>query len=74
MKNISKTQPVLYIVVPCYNEARVLPVTEPAFLMKLLDLIAAGSMNAAREKGQIRLEGKDYVMQDGDVTYFRFNV
>ncbi len=38
------------------------------------DLIAAGSMNAAREKGQIRLEGKDYVMQDGDVTYFRFNV
>ena len=38
------------------------------------DLIAAGSMNAAREKGKIRLEGKDYVMQDGDVTYFRFNV
>lgn len=38
------------------------------------DLIACGSMLAAREKGKIRLEGKDYIMQDGDVTYFRFNV
>ena len=38
------------------------------------DLIAAGSTAAAREKGKVRLEGKDYVMQDGDVTYFRFNV
>lgn len=38
------------------------------------DLIAAGSQTAAREKGQVRLEGKEYVMQDGDVTYFRFNV
>ena len=38
------------------------------------DLIAAGSVGAAREKGQVRLEGKDYIMQDGDVTNFRFNV
>jgi GTP-binding protein YchF len=38
------------------------------------DLISAGSMNAAREKGQLRLEGKDYVVQDGDVMHFRFNV
>ena len=38
------------------------------------DLVAAGSTAAAREKGQVRLEGKDYIMQDGDVTYFRFNV
>ncbi len=38
------------------------------------DLKACGSMNAAREKGLFRLEGKDYVMQDGDVTNFRFNV
>ena len=38
------------------------------------DLIACGSMNAAKEKGLIRSEGKDYVMQDGDVTLFRFNV
>lgn len=37
-------------------------------------LIAAGSQNAAKEKGQVRLEGKEYVMKDGDVTYFRFNV
>jgi len=28
----------------------------------------------ARERGQTRLEGKDYAMQDGDVVYFRFNV
>lgn len=38
------------------------------------DLISAGSQTAAREKGQVRLEGKEYVMKDGDVTYFRFNV
>ena len=38
------------------------------------DLIAAGSVAAAREKGQVRLEGKDYVMPDGDVKHFRFNV
>ena len=38
------------------------------------DLIACGSEQAAKEKGLVRLEGKDYVMQDGDVTYFRFNV
>ena len=38
------------------------------------DLIKLGSIAAARDKGLVRLEGKDYIMQDGDVTYFRFNV
>ncbi|WP_040952267.1 redox-regulated ATPase YchF [Gorillibacterium massiliense] len=38
------------------------------------DLVAAGSMNAAKEKGQLRLEGKEYVVADGDVMHFRFNV
>ena len=38
------------------------------------DLIQLGSITAARDKGLVRLEGKDYIMQDGDVTYFRFNV
>ena len=38
------------------------------------DLKNCGSMNAAKEKGLVRSEGKDYVMQDGDVTLFRFNV
>jgi GTP-binding protein YchF len=38
------------------------------------DLMACGSYNAAKEKGLVRLEGKEYVMQDGDVTLFRFNV
>lgn len=38
------------------------------------DLIAAGSMNGAKERGQLRLEGKEYVVQDGDVMHFRFNV
>ncbi len=37
-------------------------------------LRAEGSMNACRDKGLIRSEGKDYVMKDGDVTLFRFNV
>ena len=38
------------------------------------DLVSAGSYAAARERGLTRLEGKEYVMQDGDVVYFRFNV
>ncbi|MDD3244251.1 MAG: redox-regulated ATPase YchF [Eubacteriales bacterium] len=37
-------------------------------------LIACGSFNAAKEKGFVRSEGKEYVMQDGDVVLFRFNV
>lgn len=38
------------------------------------DLVAAGSMAEARSRGKVRMEGKDYVMQDGDVVEFRFNV
>lgn len=38
------------------------------------ELMACGSMQAAKEKGKIRSEGKDYVMQDGDIVLFRFNV
>ncbi|AWP30677.1 redox-regulated ATPase YchF [Paenibacillus sp. Cedars] len=38
------------------------------------DLVAAGSMNGAKERGQLRLEGKEYVVSDGDVMHFRFNV
>ena len=38
------------------------------------DLLACGSLAAAKEKGLVRSEGKDYVMQDGDVVLFRFNV
>ncbi|CAM3700409.1 redox-regulated ATPase YchF [Cohnella lubricantis] len=38
------------------------------------DLVTAGSMGAARDKGQLRLEGKEYVVADGDVMHFRFNV
>jgi ribosome-binding ATPase len=38
------------------------------------DLVAAGSMSAAKAAGRVRIEGKDYVMSDGDVVEFRFNV
>ncbi len=38
------------------------------------ELVAAGSMGEARSRGKVRMEGKDYVMQDGDVVEFRFNV
>ena len=38
------------------------------------DLLECGSLGAAREKGIVRLEGKEYVVQDGDVILFRFNV
>ncbi|HSA50372.1 MAG TPA: DUF933 domain-containing protein, partial [Yinghuangia sp.] len=38
------------------------------------DLVETGSRTDARAKGKARMEGKDYVMQDGDVVEFRFNV
>ena len=38
------------------------------------DLVREGSMAACKEKGLVRSEGKEYVMKDGDVTLFRFNV
>jgi len=38
------------------------------------ELIAAGSYATARDKGLLRLEGKDYIMREGDVVHFRFNV
>ena len=45
-----------------------------AEVVKFDDLIANGSLAACKEKGILRSEGKDYVMQDGDVVLFRFNV
>jgi ribosome-binding ATPase YchF (GTP1/OBG family) len=45
-----------------------------AEVVAFADLDAAGSYGRAREKGQVRLEGKEYVMKDGDVVLFRFNV
>ena len=38
------------------------------------DLVATGSMGAGKEKGLVRSEGKDYIVQEGDVMLFRFNV
>jgi hypothetical protein len=38
------------------------------------DLVEAGSMAEAKARGKVRIEGKEYVMQDGDVVEFRFNV
>lgn len=45
-----------------------------AEIVAFADLKACGSMTAAKEKGLVRSEGKEYVMKDGDVTLFRFNV
>ena len=45
-----------------------------AEIVSFADLIAAGSMADAKAAGKVRMEGKDYVMQDGDVVEFRFNV
>ncbi len=45
-----------------------------AEVVKYDDLVSAGSYLNAKEKGKVRIEGKDYVVQDGDVMLFRFNV
>lgn len=45
-----------------------------AEIVNFNDLVACGSYNAAREKGLVRLEGKEYIVKDGDIILFRFNV
>jgi hypothetical protein len=45
-----------------------------AEIVSFEDLVKCGSMNAAKEKGLVRSEGKEYVVEDGDVVLFRFNV
>ncbi|KAA0113072.1 redox-regulated ATPase YchF [Mycolicibacterium sp. P9-22] len=45
-----------------------------AEIVSFADLVEAGSMAAAKAAGKVRMEGKDYVMADGDVVEFRFNV
>jgi len=45
-----------------------------AEIVSYTDLVAAGSMKKAAELGRVRQEGKDYIMQDGDVAHFKFNV
>jgi ribosome-binding ATPase YchF (GTP1/OBG family) len=42
--------------------------------MSCPDLLALKSTAAVKEKGLLRLEGKEYIVKDGDVIYFRFNV
>jgi ribosome-binding ATPase YchF (GTP1/OBG family) len=45
-----------------------------AEIVSFHDLLEAGSVADAKSKGKVRMEGKDYVMADGDVVEFRFNV
>jgi len=45
-----------------------------AEIVSFADLVEAGSMVDAKAKGKVRMEGKEYIMQDGDVVEFRFNV
>ncbi|MDD5434968.1 MAG: DUF933 domain-containing protein, partial [Nitrospira sp.] len=45
-----------------------------AEIMSYYDLDSLGSSQAVKEKGLLRLEGKEYVMQEGDIVYFRFHV
>ena len=45
-----------------------------AEVVSFKDLDEAGSMAEAKARGRVRMEGKDYIMQDGDVVEFRFNV
>jgi ribosome-binding ATPase YchF (GTP1/OBG family) len=45
-----------------------------AEVISYTDFISAGDMHTARDKGILRLEGKNYVVEDGDIISFRFNV
>ena len=53
---------------------RICPVFIKAEIMSFDDLKKYGTELKVKEAGKLRLEGKDYVMQDGDICHFRFNV
>ena len=79
--NLLTTKPFLYVFnadeAVLTDEARVAALREmvaPADAVFLDAKIEAGSMAAAKAAGKVRMEGKDYVMADGDVVEFRFNV
>ena len=57
----NRTDPILYIVIPCYNEQEVLPITAPMFLQKINDLAAAGQDQPGKPRAvcERRLEGPD---------------
>ncbi len=59
-------------------QERFTPIFERGFIraevVSFDDLMKCGSMTAAKEKGLVRSEGKEYVMKDGDIVLFRFNV
>jgi ribosome-binding ATPase YchF (GTP1/OBG family) len=45
-----------------------------AEIARYQDLVALGSMHAVKEKGLLKIEGKDAIIEDGDIINFRFNV
>ena len=77
LANIRETDAIVHVV-RCFDNDNIIHVEgscDPARDIAIIDLEACGgSMTAAKEKGLVRSEGKEYVMQDGDVVLFRFNV
>ena len=59
----NRTDPILYIVIPCYNEQEVLPITAPMFLQKLADLTAAGKISPESRVLFVNDGSKDRTMQ-----------
>ena len=65
-------------IISCIQPVPFNPFVEHGFIkaevVSFKDLDEAGSMAEAKARGKVRMEGKDYIMQDGDVVEFRFNV
>ena len=47
---------------------------EEAEVIKYSDIVALGSEQAVKEKGLLQIEGKEYLIEDGDIVFYRFNV
>ena len=64
-------------IISCIQPVPFNPFVERGFIkaevVSFKDLDEAGSMAEAKARGKVRMEGKDYIMQDGDVVEFRFN-
>ena len=54
-----------------YRREKLVIAREPRVLQRLIE---AGAMKVLKDTGELRLEGKEYVVRDGDVCHFRFNV
>ena len=69
-----ETKELYSLLIPLQGERLLVPRMCVAEVIAFADFVACRGEHGAKEQGKMRLEGKEYVVKDGDVMHFRFNV